>query len=71
MDTIILENVKEYSEEYPVKLIMDTDSNRLCVVSTNEGGHNSTWVDAEHLYTELNKYFKEHNIKENNNGNNL
>lgn len=52
----IILNVKEYGEGMEVEL--GTYEGKLCVVAYNEGGYNSTWVDAEQLYKELKNYFE-------------
>lgn len=56
-ESIIFDEVMEYNEEYPVELLRDPKNDVLCVVATNEGGYNSTWVDAEQLYKALKEYF--------------
>lgn len=40
MDKLIMQmaNVREYAEGYPVELVRDEDSGRLCVRAINEGG---------------------------------
>lgn len=56
---MILENVHEYGERDPVELKYNRHiSNKLCVVTYNEAGHNSTWIDAEELYKALKNYFE-------------
>lgn len=58
----VLSGVREYGdgngEEGNVFLKMDKESKRLCIVSYNEGGYNSTWIDAEQLYEALKNYFE-------------
>jgi len=41
----VMEGVREYWEQYPVKLDVDEESGREIILSKNEGGYNSTAVD--------------------------
>ena len=54
---IVLDGVNEYNEGDEVKLKEDYNTGRLCVVALNEGGYNSTWVDARQLYDKLKEFF--------------
>lgn len=56
-DEVILEGVEEYNEGFEVVLAKDSSTGKLCVVALNEGGYNSTWIDAKQLYDELKKFF--------------
>lgn len=40
-----LEGVREYAEEYPVKIGYDQDEHRIVIKAINEGGYNCTLVD--------------------------
>ena len=50
-----MDGVREYNEGMPVELDYDEDSDRLCVISRNEGGHDCTVVDLEDLILWLKK----------------
>lgn len=53
----VLDGVTEYDEGYPVELITDEKTRRLCVVAYNESHYNSVSIDAEQLYEALKPYF--------------
>lgn len=46
-----LDGVREYAEEMPVELVMD--SGRICVLARNESGYNCTVVDLFDLFAAL------------------
>jgi hypothetical protein len=48
MKTIVMEGVREYSEEMSVGLSTNRDG-RIVVVASNEGGYNCTKVDLVDL----------------------
>ena len=45
---MIMQGVREYTEEYPVELIR-TDLGRVVIQALNEGGYNITQVDLVDL----------------------
>lgn len=56
--TAVLDGVTEYDEGYPVELITDEKTGRLCVVAYNESHYNNVSIDAEQLYEALKTYFE-------------
>ena len=60
--TLIMERVNVEKCDFVSSLDLQENPNagelRLCVQAVNEGGYNSTCVDAEQLYKALKNYFE-------------
>lgn len=54
-NAIKMEGVTEYCEGYPVELDTFEDGGPLCIVGTNEGGHNGTYINVQELIDWLKK----------------
>lgn len=48
-DNIIMAGVREHGEGFPVRLVQDEESGRLCFLASNQGGFDSTMIDARDL----------------------
>lgn len=47
-----MDGVKVYGEPHhdTPALFLEERSGRVCVVAWNQGGHDSTWIDAQQLF---------------------